>query len=305
MSFFRPLTDVALDYRRWATDPRPRIPTGYELMDSRTNGGAAAGEVIMLTCRSQVGKTTFALNTVVNHPEVPTVFFSLEMNARYLIPRLAAMLSGTPTDQIEKDMMTTGRSAVVEEAVELLSPTLAVLDKPAMTIKEMGISLQETQQAWGQKVRYVCIDFLELIGGVPSLSTVDKIDGLTRRIKDFAREHDVVVLLLHQVSRSEGDEGDKPLSITSGRFGGEVSADYVLGAYRPCLAGGITQQEFLTKRWYFYLQFLKTRGGPEIHPQGELHCFDPNTMRITHPFPQRGFSFDAEGPVPPAELVTA
>jgi replicative DNA helicase len=295
MTFFKPLAEIATDYKRWATDPNPRVPTGYPIMDGRTNGGAAYGEVILFTCRSQVGKTTFALNVINNNVERPAVFFSLEMNGRYLIPRLAAMHTGTPTDQIEREMIDSGSSPAVVKTVNDFR-RLSIVDKPAMSLKEMGQAMGEAQERFGQRVQIVVIDFLELMGGVASLSALDKIDGLTRKIKDFSREWDVVTVLLHQVGRGEGDSGDKPLDLTSGRYGGEVSADYVLGAYRPCLRRGITQDQYLEERWHFYVQFLKTRGGSEIHPQGELHMFDPHSMRISWPYPPTPFSFEKGQP---------
>jgi KaiC/GvpD/RAD55 family RecA-like ATPase len=297
--FYKPLSTVATEYLAWATDPNPRVPTGYPILDSRTNGGAAYGEVVLFNCRSQVGKTTFGLNVIANNIGRPCVFFSLEMHGRYLIPRLAAIHTGTPTEDIERQMRATGRSPEVERTVNEFG-RLAIIDKPAMTLKEMGQALEEVQQTWGQRVELVVIDFLELMGGIPSLNKVEKIDDLTQKIKNFARQYDVVVLLLHQVSRTEGGGGELPLDITSGRYGGEVSADYVLGAFRPCLRKGISQEEYLHDRWLFFVQFLKTRGGSEIHPEGELHCFNPHTMRISYPYPAAQFSFAEEGDVPAA-----
>jgi hypothetical protein len=162
---------------------------------------------------------------------------------------------------------------------------LTIVDKPAMSLKDMGRAIEEAEQAWGEKVEFVAVDFLELVGGVPSLSDVSKVDQLARRVKDFSREHDVVTLLLHQVGRGAGGTGAEPLDIISGRYGSEISADYVLAGYRPCLRPGISQDDFLRERWQLWVQFLKTRGGSEIHASGLMHCFDPFTMRISYPYP--------------------
>lgn len=280
MSAIKPLLEVTKDYRTWATSDHPRIPLGYPMFDGRTNGGAALGEVILFQARSSVGKTTFALNVVANNPERACAFFSLEMNGRYLVPRLAAMYTGTPTEDIEKSMMAGETCQPVLQTVEAYQ-NLVVADEPGMSLKQMAALLPEASTIAGQKVEMVIIDYLELIGGVPGMATLDKIDGVTRKLKDFARYHDVVVLVLHQVGREAGGAGAAPLDITSGRYGGETQADYVLGAYRPCLRTGISQEEYLSERWHWYLQFLKTRGGSEIHPAGLLHQYNPHTMRIT------------------------
>jgi hypothetical protein len=86
--------------------------------------------------------------------------------------------------------------------------------------------------------------------------------------------------LLHQVSRSEGGTGAERLSMKSGKFGGEQSADYLLGAFKPALEEGIGDDDYLQKRWFLYLQFLKTRGGSEIAPNGVRHYVHPETMKV-------------------------
>jgi len=281
---FKPLAAAATEYRTWATDPRPRMPIGYPIFDSRTNGGAARGEVILFQARSQVGKTTFALNVIENlGGEHCCIFFSLEMNARYLVPRLAAMHTGVPTSEIEMAFRTTGDHLSIIQTIKDF-PFLAVPDKPAMSLREMKQVVEEAEEKFGRPVDFIVVDFLELIGGANSLSTVDKIDGLTRKFKDLVRELNVVGMLLHQVGRESGGTGADVLDITSSRYGGEVSADYVLGAYRPCLARGISTEEYEKSQWWYYLQFLKTRGGSGLHPEGLLHQFHPETMRIT-PWP--------------------
>lgn len=276
---FRPFSAVVKEYATWATSPHPRVPTGFEFFDSRTGGGAAAGEVILFQARSSVGKTTVANNIVVNNAERPVAFMSLEMHGRYIATRLAAISQGVTTQQIEYDLKTTGRCQALVECVEAF-PDLAIFDKPSMSLKDMSAALAEAEDSFGKHIELVVIDFLELIGGVPSLSAVEKVDQVGRKVKDFAREHDCVVLLLHQVGRGEGEAGHIPLSLTAGRYGGEVSADYVLSAYRPALAPGIQQDAYETLRWQICMQFLKSRSGSDLHPAGLIHEINPGTMRI-------------------------
>lgn len=281
MTYFRPLAAVASDLRAWALDPRPRIGIGYPIMDSRTSGGAARGEVILFQARSQVGKTAFAVNVFANNKGNRTIFFSLEMHARYIAARLAAIHTGTPTSFIEDELRSTGQSKALAVTVDDYGRSLVIVDKPAMSLKEMNLAVDEIEHEWGDTARLICIDYLELIGGIPALSQLEKIDQVARKIKDFARERDAVVLLLHQVGRSAGGAGHLPLDMASGRYGGETQADYVLAAYRPCLRPDITQRDYLSERHDFRLQFLKTRGGSEIHPEGVAHYLDPETLKIS------------------------
>lgn len=278
-SFFKPFSSVVKDYANWATSPLPRIPTGFKFFDSRTGGGAAAGELILFQARSSVGKTTVAANMVVNNPGIPVAFMSLEMHGRYIANRIAAISQSTTTRQIEWDLQQNGYSRALVDTVERF-PTLAIFDKPAMSLKDMVSAVKEAEDVYQEKIKLVVIDFLELIGGVPSLSAVEKVDKVARNVKDFCRELDLVGVCLHQVGRGEGGAGHEPLSLTAGRYGGEVSADYVLSAYRPCLRPGITQEEYEREKWQIYMQFLKSRSGSELHPAGLLHQINPGTMRI-------------------------
>lgn len=254
--------------------------------------------MILFTARPQVGKTAFACNVIRHNRHLPVVFFSLEMHGRYIAQRLAAIHTLTSTARIEEELRTTGESTALDSLVSDF-PGLAIVDKPGIGLKDMGEALREATEFWKTRPKLVVIDFLELIGGVATLSAVDQVDKVARKLKDFAREHDVVLLVLHQVGRGEGGSGHIPLSLQSGRYGGEMSADYVLGAFRPCLAPGISNDEYERTKDRFVLQFLKTRGGSQICPGGELHKIDPDTMRIAEapllfPFKQQTFEGDEE-----------
>lgn len=284
MTFFQPLKTTVRQYADWAQSDHPRIATGFPILDSRTSGGIAQGEVLLFMARSSVGKTAVACNMVLN-AAVPTVIFSLEMHGRYIAKRLAAIHSDVPDEGVEFDLRTTGKSEPFEKLVADY-PKLTVIDKPAMSLKEMGVAMTEASEEWGETPSLVVIDYTELIGGVPSLGAAEAVDKVCRKVKDFAREWDCALILLHQVGRGEGGAGAEPLSLTAARYGGETQADYVLGAYRPCLRLGITQEEYLADRWQIFLQFLKTRGGSSIHPGGLLHYFDVNSMRISAEWPE-------------------
>jgi hypothetical protein len=250
----------------------------------------------MFQARSSVGKTTWALNVVKNNCPLPTIFFSLEMHARYIAARLAAIHSQVKTETLESELRRQGVSHPMNVMVEDF-PHLAIIDRPGMSLKAMQSAVDETVDAWaGVKPALIVIDFLELIGGTMSLSAVDKVDQLCFRLKDFARNNNAVVLILHQVGRGQGGAGAEPLDIMSAKYGGEVSADYLVGAYRPCLRKGITQDQYMAERWWFYMQFLKTRGGSEIHPEGKLHMLNPETLRITEwPHVQQIFLDEGHG----------
>ena len=193
---------------------------------------------MIMLARTGVGKTWFLVNVAVNTPTVPTVMFSLEMHARYVLERVASCYTNTDTRKIEASMMDHGRSAAVELATDEL-------------IRTYG----STQ--------------------------MDNVQGMARALKNFAREHDVALIVLHQVKRGEANAGHKPLDLTDGKFGGEESADYVLGMYKPSLNPNITQVTRDEMDNDIRLQFLKTRTGGGIQPDGVQHRWCPATGRIT------------------------
>lgn len=278
MNLFRPLGETELDLRNWASEKHTRIPTGFPFIDELCQGGVAEGEVALVMAYSGVGKTALGCNVAVRNRGVPTLFFSLEMQARFILKRLAAIYAGIPDWTIERDL----RSGKRVDAIDVLIrdfPRLAIVDKPAMSLKDMGAAVAEAAQYWGERPRLVVVDYMELVGGVPSMEAVSAVDKVSRRSKDFAREHDVALFMLHQLN--QGGESYKPVKVKDARYGGNTAADYVIAAYRPCLDPELNQFQHEAKRREFYLQFLKTRGGSRIHPSGMLHDFDPESMRIT------------------------
>ena len=113
---------------------------------------------------------------------------------------------------------------------------------------------------------------------------MDSVQGMARALKVFARENDVALIVLHQVKRGDRNAGHRPLDLTDGKFGGEESADYVLGMYKPSLDPNVSQKmrDYMENDIRF--QFLKTRTGGGIHPDGVQHHWNPATGKITLPF---------------------
>ena len=242
-STLKTVSDMFDEYHSWATDPRPRIGLGYPFFDGPTNGGIARGEICQLMARSSVGKTWAAINIVRNNPDVPIVFFSLEMAAPYIAARLAAVDAGVSTTAIENEVKRTGTHQAVASTIDKFRK-LIVVDKPAMSVKDMSAALAAATERFDEDVRLVVIDYLELIGGVAAVEQVAQIDKVAKRLKDWTRENHVATVVLHQMSRGAGEEGHLALSMTSGRFGGESAADYIVGMHRDALRPGLSITEY-------------------------------------------------------------
>ena len=281
----RRLEEVGEELSRWATSGLTRVPTGFPLFDDRTNGGIAPGEVFLFLARTSVGKTWFALNVIANQERTtPMVFFSLEMHGRYILQRLAGIASNTPTIDIEQSLSTTGEAEGVQIAQERY-PLLAIEDEPGMSVRAMSDALEEYAGQFGQPPRLAVVDYMELVRS-PGMTQVENVDKLGWALKDFARKEDIALVVLHQVKRGDGNQGHQPLTMTDARFGGEMSADYVGGAFRPCLNPALSVDMRESMESDFRLQFLKTRSSGGVYPDGVRHYFDIETGSIVPWFDQ-------------------
>lgn len=287
----RNLTEVRGELIQWATGDIVRVPTGFSLIDKPTGGGPAPGELVMFIARPSVGKTWWALNVVASNPDTPTIFFSLEMHARYLLKRLAAVYTGIPTANIERALREEGWSPAIEKTVENF-PKLALGDQPGLGIPDMLVACDDFADEFEARPKLIVIDFMELVRSF-GMTDTESVKRLAMSLKDFAREVDSVVVVLHQVSRGAAvkrrdsdqayvDEGHRPLTKGHAAHGGEYSADYMIGAFRPSLDPEMPAHEREARVDDFRMQFLKTRGDYPIDPHNAVrHRWDPPTGRIT------------------------
>lgn len=273
-SYYRPLGQIVEDHRRWAKSDKPRIGIGFSFFDEQaTNGGAAPGELVMLQARTGVGKTWIALNIINQNRDVPTAFFSIEMEGHMIVQRLAGVTYDEDTRLIERAVHDHGHHAAVD-GLPGTFPKLALIDQPGISMKQMGEAIDQARRA--MNVPYdvtspflVIIDYDELIGGVRSMDTLGQIERVMKDLKVKAREWKAVVIVLHQMKRV--DDETKPPSIKDGRYGGEQSCDYIVAAWRP-------DPNQLTRMG---MRMLKTRGGHEL-PTVEL-VMNPASGQLRSP----------------------
>lgn len=267
------------DYRAWARDPTPRVGMGLTFFDGRTNGGIGKSEIAMLMASSSVGKTAIGLNIVRANPLVPALFISLEMDARMLAARLAAMTTGKSTTYLEEELK---RGVEPPEILTTINayPYFVIDSTPGLAMKEMTKSVEMATDILGQKPRLVIIDYLELIGGTGLLSSkTEAVDKVAVQLRNFTRKHDLSTVVLHQVGKGDGGEGAEPLSLESGRYGGHQPMDYVVGAYAPRLKRDINPDIYDRVKEEVWLQLLKNRSG-SAHPKGVKHRLDPTSLYL-------------------------
>ncbi len=245
----------------------------------------------MFISRPGVGKTWWGLNVLDANVDTPAIFFSLEMHSRYLLKRLAAIHTNTPTGHIEQSLREGGQSPAVEKTVADFT-RLVLGDRPGIGIPDMLAAADDYADEFGVRPKLVIVDYLELVQAF-GLSETESVKKLAKSLKDMAREMDAVVVVLHQVARGVSvkrrhsdqayvDEGHRPLTKGHAMHGGEASADYMIGAFRPAMDPEMPNPERIRRDNDFRLQFLKTRGDYQIDPHNAVqHHWDQPTGRIT------------------------
>lgn len=279
MSGIRNVRDGAEDFGAWASDARPRIGLGLPFFDDMTRGGLAKAECCMVMSYSSVGKTWIALNAIANNPDVPSMFFSLEMSWRQVISRLAAIRTGTPTWEIEAEIKRTGTLPMhLHETVNAF-PHLLGEDSSEMSMKDMSAAIKRGGDMLGKPIRMVYIDYLELVGGNSMLGAGENVEKVARKVRSLCKDHDLSVVALHQVGKGSGTGGFEPLALDDGRYGGHHPFDMVVGAYAPRLDKKLTPRERANVESDLYMQLLKNRNG-KAHPDGVRHTKSEHTGRI-------------------------
>ncbi len=209
------------------------ISTGIEDLD-RTITGLCKSDLILLAARPGMGKTSFALNIARNvslKSKKKVAFFSLEMTREQLTSRLLSSQASIHSTKLRTGMLEEEEWTRLIEAGEQLSKTdLYLDDTPGITVPQMKAKLRRLR-----KVDLVVIDYLQLMSGTKrSENRVQEISGITRNLKCMAKELDVPVLVLSQLSRASEQRTEHRPLLSDLRDSGSIEqdADIVLFLYR-------------------------------------------------------------------------
>ncbi len=212
------------------------VPTGLRDLDALL-GGLQRSDLIILAARPGVGKTslalTIALNAVLRYQK-HVAFFSLEMSAEQLALRLLSMVS-----QIDAQRLHLGRlddrawQKLLEAAATLAETDFYIDDTPSATVMEVRSKARRLHAE--VRVDLIIVDYLQLMqGGLRSENRVQEISHISRSLKALAREMNVPVLALSQLSRGVEQRQNKRPILSDLRESGslEQDADVVMFLYR-------------------------------------------------------------------------
>lgn len=214
------------------------VPTGFKDLDNKLSGFQKS-DLIILAARPSMGKTSLALDiarkAAINH-NIPVAIFSLEMSTQQLVDRMIAAQS-----RVDAWKMRTG-NLTLDTEFELIRDALDVFakapiyidDQPANNIMKMRSIVRRLKHE--KKLGLVIVDYLQLMAPVQSKNTdnvVQQITEISRSLKQLAREFDVPVIALSQLSRAVEQRGGKPrLSDLRDSGSIEQDADVVMFIHR-------------------------------------------------------------------------
>lgn len=209
------------------------VPTGIKDLD-RVIMGLNKTDLVLLASRPGMGKTSFSLNIaehVATIKEKRVAFFSLEMSKEQLVSRMLSTKAQIPGQNLRLGKLSDKEWVKLIEAGDILSKApIYIDDTPGITIPEMKAKLRRLGN-----VDLVIVDYLQLMSSAKRIDNrVQEVSEITRNLKIMAKELDVPVLTLSQLSRaSEQRSNHKPV-LSDLRDSGSIEqdADIVMFLYR-------------------------------------------------------------------------
>ena len=212
------------------------ISTGFLDLDYKTSG-MQRSDLVLIAARPSMGKTAFVLNLaefMAVQSKVTTAIFSLEMSKDQLVKRMLAMNS-----RVDSQLIRTGNlqdddwAKLIEGAREIGESKLILDDTPSISIGELRSKCRKYKLE--HNLGIIIIDYLQLMSaGRKVESRQQEISDISRSLKALARELNVPVLALSQLSRAVEQRPDKRPMLSDLRESGaiEQDADVVMFIYR-------------------------------------------------------------------------
>ena len=238
------------------------IPTGFIDLDYRT-AGLQPSDLVLIAARPSMGKTAFVLNIaqyVAFHENMCTAIFSLEMSKEQLVNRLFSLESRVDAQALRTGNLSDADWAKLVEGAGIIGDSeLIIDDTPGISISEMRSKCRKYKLEHDLKL--IIIDYLQLMSGSgrSTDSRQQEISDISRSLKALARELNVPVLALSQLSRAVERRPDHRPMLSDLRESGaiEQDADVVMFIYRDDYYNKDTELKGISE-----IIIAKQRNGP-------------------------------------------
>jgi replicative DNA helicase len=240
--------------------------------------GLQRSDLIILAARPAMGKTTLVTNLAYNVATIakqPVLMFSLEMSKEQLVDRMLADASGVDSWNIRTGNLSDDDFSKLSEAMgEMAEAPIYIDDTPGLSVLEMRTKARRA--AHDQPLGLIIIDYLQLMqgSGRNDGNRVQEVSEISRGLKLIARELNVPVIALSQLSRSVENRSPQIPQLADLRESGSIEqdADIVMFIYREAYYNPETERENITD-----LIIAKHRNGPV--GKVELY-FHPERLRF-------------------------
>ena len=266
---FIPMGDVVNDFYallnyRAEHGVVPGLKTGFNDYDKLT-GGLQRSDLLILAARPAVGKTSLALNIAYHaalHEGARVGIFSLEMSRDQLMQRILATHTGVDMQKLRNGQINEQDLGTVAEALGVLSALPILIDDSGMASSLAYIRSECRRMATqGEGLDLIIIDYMQLMHGTSRKdgNRVLEISEISRGLKEMARELNVPILALSQLSRAVENRLSKVPLLSDLRESGslEQDADIVMFIYREELYDPATDKKGIAE-----LHIAKHRNGP-------------------------------------------
>jgi len=279
-SLHRDIVSLEVALNRYITQIEERgdsaglgVPTGIKTLDDKT-GGLQPSDLILLAGRPGLGKTSLAL-CFIEHAALRAgktcAIFSLEMSELQVVQRLISMVAEIDGNRIRRGRLTLPELQAISDASgHLQQAQIFVEESSRLTVTDILAKSRRLQAERG-KLDLIVIDYLQLIEGIGEEDNrVQEVAKISRALKAIARELEVPVVALSQLSRQIETRGTEPMLSDLRESGAlEADADLVMFLWQK------DQQD--RKDGVVRLKLAKHRNGPtadiDLHFEAELTRF--------------------------------
>ncbi len=236
------------------------IPSGFKKLDKMTSG-FQGGDLVILAGRPSMGKTAFALPVAEYAARTGRSigFFSLEMAAEQLILRLLSASSGIPHHHIRNATISSEEwIELTNVAAQLAEIKLFIDDSPMVSLTDIRTKARKLKME--HNLQFLIIDYLQLINtNKRHENRHQEVSEISRSLKALAKELDIPILALSQLSRAVDSRMDKRPMLSDLRESGaiEQDADLIMFLYRDVVYNPETENPALSE-----LIIGKQRNGP-------------------------------------------
>ncbi|WP_197274018.1 replicative DNA helicase [Hymenobacter sp. DG25A] len=230
-----------LEEKKNQKDGLTGVPSGFTALD-RVTSGWQPSDLVIIAARPGMGKTAFVVSAMRNAAvefKKPVAIFSLEMSSLQLVNRLISAEAELDSEKIKKGNLADYEWAQLNHKISALSSApIFIDDTPGLSIRELRTKCRRLKAH--HDIQMIIIDYLQLMSGNTDGKAMgnreQEIASISRALKGIAKELNVPVLALSQLSRSvETRGGDKKPQLSDLRESGSIEqdADMVIFLYRP------------------------------------------------------------------------